>query len=569
MRRRAGQTRDHEGQVTRRDVLTTGLGLGAAALTAAVLPPTGAGAAAPLAPALGAPDWVKQGRHGGSITFYVPGQPELWDPHRGATIGTAAPTRSLYNGLVMYNPVPPTDQIIGDLAKSWQVSADGMAYTFHLHDNATWWDGKPVTADDVVFSLNRMVEQGQPRPRTGALRPYYQRAQALDPTTVQVHLQFPAAAFLPLLAADYMMILPRHVVQAGVDINVPQNIVGSGPFKPAGFVRGVSYAFEKNPAYFKKGLPFLDSVKVIVIVDQGRAIAAMQTEQVMGNVGHTAGPELEAARALERDSGGRVRSLPIMVGPHGVFVNFKKKPFDDPRVRRAMNLALDRRELNQAGYGGAGLAASAFLPGTAVSAEEVAQWPGYRSTPDGQKDPRDIAEARRLLAEAGYVKGFEATYLYTPGWPEPVLAPFVKEELGRIGIRLTLRQMESSARAAALASGEYDIANIRHGITVSDPDEIFTSIYLAGGARNQLGYEDPRMREIFEQQTRETDPARRKALLRQAEEIIKAGEYHWFTLLWTSRFVMKNVKVQNYYPNPTIHTGNTLEHLWYDPTARP
>lgn len=535
-------------------------------MIALVMSITVAGWAADTSPS----NWLKEGKRGGSITLYHQSNPELWDPHRGATIHTAQATRSLYNTLVMYNPVPPTDRIIGDLATRWEVSQDGTTYTFHLHENARWWDGKPVTAEDVVFSLNRMVQPGQPRPRTGALKPYYKSARAIDSHTVAVHLHFPSAAFLKFLAADYMVILPKHVLEAGTDINVPENIVGSGPFKQAGFQRGAFYAFERNPQYWKAGLPFLESAKVFVITDKGRAMTALLTEQVLGHIPALGGGfNVRQAKALERDSQGRVTIRRTLIGPGGIFVNFKKKPFDDPRVRRAIYLALDRDELNRAIYEGQAGLATAFPPGTVTPLEEVRQWPGHRYTPDGQKDPRDLEEARRLLAEAGYANGFAAEYLYRNIWTYGDEAPFIKAQLAKIGIGLTLKLVESAAGLAAYAAGEYEIGRIDHGVTVDDPDEIFTSIYLAGGARNQLGYEDPRIRRIFERQAREQDPAKRLALLKEAEEILRQGEGHWVPLWWFSQVTPMNVKVRNVHLGPTIHVLNTLEHIWVDPAAKP
>jgi len=521
-------------------------------------------------PGAAAPSWVKEAKRGGTINLYHDSNPELWDPHRAATRHSAQATRSLYNTLVMYSPVPPTDQIVGDLAKSWEVSADGLTYTFYLHEQAKWWDGKPVTADDVVYSLNRMVEPGQPRPRTGALKAYYDSSRAIDPTTVEVKTKFPAPAFLSFLAADYMVILPKHVLEAGIDINVPDNIVGSGPFKPAGFQRGAFYAFERNPTYWKAGLPLLDGARIHIITDKGRALTALMTEQVLGHIPASgSGFTIRQAEAIERDSRGRVKIQRILSGPGGIFVNFKRKPFDDPRVRRAIYLAIDREELNQAIYGGQAGPATVFRPGSVTPVEEVRQWPGHRYTADGQKDPRDLEEAKRLLAEAGYANGFEAEYMYRNIWTYGDEAPFVKAQLAKIGITLTLKVVESAAGLAAYAAGEYDIGRIDHGITIDDPDEIFTSIYLPGGARNQLGYEDPRLRDLFEKQVREPNPEKRRALLAQAEDIIRQGETHWINIWWFPQVTPINVKVKNFHLGPTIHVLNTLEHIWFDPAAKP
>jgi peptide/nickel transport system substrate-binding protein len=242
MTKRAGHRNGRE--VTRREVLKTSLattlGVGAAALTGPIVSTTPAAAATPVS--------------GGQATVLNYGYPEVWDPHLAGTLGALGSISPMYNQLVEFNPLNP-DEIIGDLAKSWEVTDGGMTYTFRLHDTVTWWDGKPLTADDVVFSLNRMVEEGKPRPRVGLLRPSLKSVAVVDRYTVRVSLKLPSPSFLQFLAVDYMKIVPKHVVEAGVDINVWENIVGSGPFKIKGTRRGDSVTYEKNKNYFKKGQP--------------------------------------------------------------------------------------------------------------------------------------------------------------------------------------------------------------------------------------------------------------------------------------------------------------------------
>jgi peptide/nickel transport system substrate-binding protein len=236
----------------------------------------------------------------------------------------------------MYNPVKP-DEIIGDLAQRWEVSADGMRYTFYLHE-AQWWDGQPVTAADVQFSLDRMLETGQPRP----------------------------AALPPWLAIDYAVIYPRHVLETGVDFADPKHIVGSGPFKFKSYQRGQGWEVVKNPNDFKKGLPFLAGVQVFVIRDATRTIAAFQAEHVLmctpnSNCVYTVKNLLELARVME-GKGDFYWMDPT--NPVGLMLNYTKPPFDDPRVRRAVYLAIDRQELIQVAALGKGVVGTPFFPNT-------------------------------------------------------------------------------------------------------------------------------------------------------------------------------------------------------------
>src|SRR5262249_7094126 len=207
----AGSEGDSGWEVTRRGLLKTGLaaglGLSAVSLTAVATPTRTAAAG---------------GVYGGHANILNPGYPEVWDPYIAGTLLANAAISPMYNQVVEFNPLKP-DEVIGDLAKSWEVHDAGLTYIFHLHEHIKWWDGKDLTAEDVVFSINRMIEPGKPRPRVGLLRPITQSAEVVDRHTVRVHLHYPSPSFLRFLAVDYMKVVPKHVLEAGVDINVWEN----------------------------------------------------------------------------------------------------------------------------------------------------------------------------------------------------------------------------------------------------------------------------------------------------------------------------------------------------------
>ena len=205
---------------------------------------------------------------------------------------------------MLLNSLNPTE-ITGDLAQRWEVSSDSLIYTFYLHENVKWWDGKDLTAEDVVFSLKRMIEPEKPRPRVGLLRPYIKVVELVDRNTVKIELNFPAPAFLQLLAVDdSMKIVPKHVIEAGVDINIWDNIVGSGPFKIKSARRGDSVHHEKNPNYFKKGRPYFDALSIVVINDKGTAAAAIKAGNIQLTTAIT-GLEVDDVLKLEKDLKGK------------------------------------------------------------------------------------------------------------------------------------------------------------------------------------------------------------------------------------------------------------------------
>ena len=146
------------------------------------------------------------GQYGGIITAQNAGSVAHWSVWHCGSGGTCmAPTAPMFNGLVQYNgeTAEPLD-IRGDLATEWDISDDGTMYTFRIHEDANWWDGVPVTSDDVVFSLDEMVRNDVPRPRAGQFRPYYEGSEAIEPKTVAVTLKFPSAAFLQFQATEFV-----------------------------------------------------------------------------------------------------------------------------------------------------------------------------------------------------------------------------------------------------------------------------------------------------------------------------------------------------------------------------
>ena len=170
------------------------------------------------------------GKRGGTIPTQAYAAPAHWYVWECASLSCMQQVAPMYNMLIEYNPetADPSD-LRGDLAKSWDVSSDGLTYTFRLDENARWWDGDPVTAEDVVFSLDMIVDPDEPRPRAGQLKPYYESSTAVDTSTVEVKLKFAAAAFLPYLGTDYMKIMPKHHLDTGVDMKLAENQLGLRP----------------------------------------------------------------------------------------------------------------------------------------------------------------------------------------------------------------------------------------------------------------------------------------------------------------------------------------------------
>ena len=287
------------------------------------------------------------------------------------------------------------------------------------YERLQWTDSKPVTAKDIVFSLDRIVEPGAVRGRSASLRRFYEHgtAKIIDDRTVEVPIKFVAATFLVNLALDYMKMYPEHIVkgQSQADLNCCfENMLGSGPWVWKEWVKEVSYTYEKNANYFKEGRPFFDGFKVFIIRDIARQLAALKIGQVVGTYGPYHGSYLPKDMAtLEKETGGQMRAMNLKDSDiKGFIYHINKPPFGDPRVRRAFYLAVDRDQIMDTVHGKEYSSIGTwFAPGTVEDLNEVRQQPGYR-TLNGEKHPDDIIEAKKLLAEAGYPdgKGLEITF---------------------------------------------------------------------------------------------------------------------------------------------------------------
>ena len=450
------------------------------------------------------PDADASVKRGGIITMQKHVPMGKLDPHPSSTGIEASEFAPLYNQLVQYSELAPTDKIVGDLAVNWEVSDDGTVYTFNLHDNVKFTDGVDLTSDDVVFSLDRMVEEGKPRPRAGLLRNYYESSKALDPHTVEVTLKFPAAAFLPVLGIEYMKILPKHVVEAGVDITVGENVVGSGPFIFSRFVKGDRVEFEANPDYFKEGLPYVDGLTKFIIGDIGRMVAAFQTEQLHSQtIGWTNMTVIDYLKLAE-DSGDVLSVTQLDdYAAFGMMINTNVPPLDNVKVRRALFLATHGDALNEAIMAGKGQRHGPvpFWAGLGRTYDELLEVPGFRVTADGKKDPRDIEEARKLLADAGFPNGFDITMKFRQCCQYAEQTAMLKEQFKDIGVNLELIGMESVAGFAAYSAQDFELAVQGNGFAVPDADVIINALYRPDGVRNYSKWSHPKIEELYAQQS--------------------------------------------------------------------
>ena len=541
----------------------------------------------PVSQAARAP--ATEAQYGGRVPMHAYSAPATSQPLIEASYSHLQNLSPLYNGLLIYDPETddPSD-LVCDLCTGWRMSADGMSFTYDLHPDANWSDDMPVTAQDVVFTFESIVNPDQfedlwdghkTRSHTGLIKPYYESSRAIDEKTVEITLQFAANAWHPTIALQGMKIAPKHIVLGEGKMQGlanPEDLVTSGPFRHVEFVKEVSNEYVRNEAYFKEGRPFIDGMIQYMIVDVGSIVAAFAAEQVLMTNGIVDNIESKDSKQFLEDHGDRYSVyFESPAGAYHVMMNTEQKPFDDPRVRRAIILAINRQEIIDDISGGDYLLGLPFPPGAwyGRTMEQAENVPGYRAV-DGVKPRVDISEAKRLMKEAGFPDGFETTITLRQAMQYVEVGTAVAKQLEiALGIKSVINVMENDAGQAAFLAGDYKYAVQGSALTYSGPDPAFATIHVDGGllgdtwARGKNTTTWAEIQDIFALQAREQDVEKRKSLVRQASELM-LEDHPLTTIFWTTTTFNVHKKIQNWHPNPSVYASSMMhEHIWCDPAC--
>ena len=343
--------------------------------------------------------------YGGTVNMSAYADSRDWDPKGSSSLSSIQAVSQLYNQIVQYDTVD-TSLIVCDLCEGWDVTDGGTTFTFKIRDDVQWLDGMPLTAADVHNSMLRYGDLESKMGRSGLWRGYTLEAKdggvnLIDDSTVEFNLKFASGAFIKFLAVDYVKVLPKHLLDQGIDLNLAENVIehqsGSGPFVLDEYQRGSFYKVSKNPNYFKEGRPFFDGIDHTIIVDTSVLISQIKGGQIdMSNGGFT---NLTPTQVfdLERDTDGQYRAFAVQpTADWGLMLNVKKAPFNDARVRQAIQMAIDYQEWNDLVFDNTS-GVGCPLMGLAHSFEECAQWP--RPAPQGH--PRGPAGPRNGQAAHG------------------------------------------------------------------------------------------------------------------------------------------------------------------------
>jgi peptide/nickel transport system substrate-binding protein len=509
--------------VSRRAFLASGLALGGGLTSLDLMGP---GTRLALAQTTGTP------KRGGTLTAAAEIDPIALDPHTGSNFSSVQAYDHMYESLTMYDE---KTNIVPALAQSWEITNGGKTYTFKLRPNVKFHNGQVMNADDVKYSIDRVID-----PKTASpWRSWFnavKEIKAVDPLTVQMDLDAPyplLGSFAGMRAAG---IIPKGLAEKE---NLKIKGIGTGPFKLVEYVPQDRIVYARHADYWDKPLPYLDGMVFKVLTEENARLAALRAGQIQ-----YAFLSAQGAAQLEGAPGVALAKSPFAwLVLH--YINVLNKPLSDPRVRRAMRMAVDTNEYIQK---------AAF--GAAVPSGPVPT--GYG---DWYIDPKnlpylkaDVEGAKKLLAEAGYPNGFKVEIKCSPQYPEFVAGTLViQESLKKIGIEVTATQMEWGAFVADNAKSNKSCGKEGSDIYASantfrpDPDGFLYPYFHSKGDLNKGGCDRPypKIDALLTEARQSTNQAERRRLYQEAQKVLLEESPNWW---WFVKFNIEAVsnKVQGY-----------------------
>ena len=504
----------------------------------------------------------EQPRPGGTLTFVVNAEPPSFDAHRETTFALLHPAAPHYSTLYRFDPADLT-KIIPDVAAAMpEVSADKLTWTIKLRTDVKFHDGALMTSEDVLATYNKIIfpPPGVVSSRQGAYAAV-DGIQAPDKSTVVFKLKFGAASFQANLASPWNWIYSAAKLKADIKY-YEKNVDGTGPFTFVSYTKGSVWEGKKNPDYFLKGRPYLDGYKAFFIADSTAEVNAIKSKQAMIEFrGFTPQQRDDLSKALPNEL--TVQEAPWICVNY-IVPNAKRKPFDDPRVRRALTLAIDRWTIGDAlskitivkDVGGLMRPKGPF----AMSDADLVKVAGFGKDGKAAKD-----QAKALLKAAGQENlTFKLLNrnLSTPY--EPVAVALINEWKA-IGINVTNDGKETTPYLADLASGNFDVGLDFNCDFLDEPDLQLAKFYSAsklGKGLNRAGYDDAKLDDMISAQARETDPAKRKAAVSAIERYAMDEMAYQYPAPWWFRIIPALSKVRGWNIGSNHYTNQDLGSVW-------
>jgi peptide/nickel transport system substrate-binding protein len=505
-------------------------------------------------------------KQGGTLRFYHRDNPPGPSLLEESTVSSVHPFANIYNNLVVFDLAKPRNSletIVPDLAKSWSWDASNKKLTFVLNEGVKWHDGKPFTAKDVQCTWHMLIGKSEnddfrKNPRKGW---WFN----LDEVTVNgdhevtFHLKEQQPSFPMLLASGYSVVYPCHVSQR----DMRTKPIGTGPFKFAEFRRNEFIRLVRNPDYFKKGKPYLDAIEVRIIENRSTRILAFTA----GEFDLTYRSDITVP--LLADVKSQAPKAQCELTPTGVSVNLivnrLAPPFDNPDIRKAMALVLDRTAFIEIITQGKASIGGAMLPSPegvwGMPSELIAALPGYATDRD-----KNAAEARKIMERLGYSASkplsVKVATRNIAEFRDP--AVILLDQLKRIHVAGELDVIETSQWYNRVVRRDYAVGLNLTGSSVDDPDVTLVENYSCKSERNYTQYCNADVEQMIAQQSRETDIAKRKQLVWDiekalVEDVARPIVMHGYAATCWHPYV-KNARVHH----NSIYNDARLEDVWLD-----
>jgi peptide/nickel transport system substrate-binding protein len=522
-------------------------------------------AAVALLLALGAADPALAQKSGGVLKISFFDNPASMSLHEEATGAALRPMMGVFNNLVMYDQHVAQnrpDTIIPDLAESWAWSEDGKELTFKLRQGVKWHDGKPFTAADVKCTWDLLLGTASEKLRVNPRKTWYLN---LDKVTANgdyqaiFHLKRPQPALLSLLASGWSPVYPCHVPAR----DMRTKPVGTGPFKFVEFRPNEVVKTAKNPDYWKPGRPYLDGIEWHIMPDRStRNLTFIAGKfDIISPYGTTV-PLLHDIKSQVPQAVCEMTSTNVS---RNLILNPQKPPFDNPEIRRAVALSLDRKAfIDIIGQGEADIGATMLPPPEGLwgmPPEMLATLPGY--DPDIAKNR---AEAKKIMEKLGYGPDKRLAVSLSsrniPPYRDP--AVILIDQVREIYIDAVLDAVETANWFPKIYRKDYTIAINGTESGVDDPDQQFYENFVCGAVRNYTGYCNPEVDKLIDEQSTESNTEKRKELVWQIER--RLAEEGARPIIFYPRggtcmqpYVKGLVTMVN-----SIYNGYRMEDVWLD-----
>ena len=502
---------------------------------------------------------------GGTLVVQHWDSPASMSIHEEATYSVVVPMMGVMSNLVLYRQDQPQNSmqgIVPDLAESWSWSEDGTELTFKLRHGVKWHDGKPFTAADVKCTFDLLQGKAKDKLRVSPRKEWYHNVREVTADgdfEAVFHLDRPQPALLTLLASGYSPIYPCHVSPAQMRLHP----IGTGPFKFVEFKPNEYIKVAKNPDYWKPGRPYLDAIEYRIVPSRSTAILGFIAGRFDVTWPFSVTPPL--VRDIKKEAPTATCVLATNNGTTNLLLNRDKPPFENPDLRKALALAIDRKSFVDIMTEGQGKIGAAMLPppeGLWGMPEDMLRTiPGY--DPDVQKNR---AAARDIMKKLGY--GLDKPLDLTVStrnvatFRDP--AVILIDQLKEVGVNGTLETIETANWHAKVTRKDYTIALNNTGSGVDDPDQQFYENYKCGSARNYSGYCNPELDKEFDRQSAMTDQDARKKLVWEIDKKLQEdGARPIIFHTRTSTCYQPYVKGLTIMVN-SIYNGWRMEDVWLD-----